>query len=56
MKKQDKEKIIQDYLKTLTETEKNALKFASEHLESSFDIEKSNGFKEFISKINNTKN
>ena len=39
--------IIQEYLKTLNKKEKCAIEIAKNHLESSFDIEKSVGFTEF---------
>lgn len=52
----EKENIIQEYLKTLNENEKKALEFAKKHLESSFDVEKSNGFIEFMSKKEGSKN
>jgi len=43
----DQSAIIQEYLKTLTKKENCAIEIAKNHLESSFDIEKSVGFLEF---------
>jgi hypothetical protein len=39
--------IIQEYIQTLNEKELYAIEIAKDHLESSFDIEKSVGFLEF---------
>ena len=41
------EKIIKAYLKNLSDNEKKAMEIAKSHLESSFNIEKSNGFLKF---------
>ena len=41
------EKIIKAYLKQLDDNQKKALEIAKSHLESSFCIEKSNGFLKF---------
>jgi hypothetical protein len=35
---------VEEYIKTLTETEKLAMEIAKRHLGSSFDISKSTGF------------
>ena len=43
-------KITQLYLKQLSENEKKALEIATFHLESSFCMEKSNGFLQFKEK------
>ena len=42
----DKE-IIEEYLNKLGDNEKKAMEIAKSHLESSFNIEKSNGFLKF---------
>lgn len=42
--------LILKYIKSLNEKEKRALAIAQHHLETSFDIEKSNGFIEFKKK------
>ena len=42
--------IIDEYINKLTEQEKMILKIAREHVESSFDIEKSIGFIEWFKK------
>ena len=39
---------IEEYIKSLTPTELEILELAKNHLESSFDIEKSIGYLEFI--------
>lgn len=44
--------IVINYIETLTNIEKKALEIAINNLESSFDIEKSIGFLEFMKKIN----
>ena len=44
--------IVINYIETLTNIEKKALEIAINNLESSFDIEKSIGYLEFIKKIN----
>ena len=41
------EKIMKIYLKKLSDNEKKAMEIAKSHLESSFNIEKSNGFLKF---------
>lgn len=41
------EKIMKAYLKNLNDNEKKAMEIAKSHLESSFNIEKSNGFLKF---------
>jgi hypothetical protein len=41
---------IDKYLSEMTELEKKALEIAKEHLESSFSIEKSNGYIEWCKK------
>ena len=46
---------IEEYVKTLTQTELQILELAKNHLESSFDIEKSIGYLEFIKKFTTTK-
>lgn len=44
----DKQKEIFDYLQNLDEPNKKAYEIAVNHLESSFNIYRSNGFKEWI--------
>lgn len=46
----DIETAIQTYINTFDESEKIAFKIAVDNLESSFDIVKSIGFKQFIKK------
>ena len=41
---------IQKYLSELSDLHKDAVKIAEEHLGSSFDIIKSNGFKEWLAR------
>ena len=41
------DKIMKAYLKNLNDNEKKAIEIAKSHLESSFNIEKSNGFLKF---------
>lgn len=43
----DIEKTIQKYMESLTDKERIALQIAQDHLESSFDIERSVGYLEF---------
>ena len=43
-----KETIIKDYLKNMTNEEKQAYDIAKSHLESSFDVEKSIGFLNYL--------
>lgn len=43
----DDEKIIKAYLKNLSDNEKKAMEIAKSHLESSFNVEKSNGYLKF---------
>ena len=45
------EEAIQQYIESFDTYEKIAYKIAKQNLESSFDIEKSIGFKQFIEKI-----
>lgn len=47
---ENEEASIQEYLSTMTDLEKKAYAIAKEHLESSFDISKSNGYKAWIQK------
>jgi hypothetical protein len=44
--------LINQYLESLTEREKIVLKIAQEHLESSFSIELSVGFSDWLKKSN----
>lgn len=44
----DDENLIKKYINQLTEQEKIVLKIAQEHLQSSFDIVKSIGYKEWV--------
>ena len=41
---------IEEYISQLTEVEKIAYEIAKEHLGSSFNIKRSNGFKEWLKK------
>ena len=41
------EKIMKAYLKNLSDNEKKTMEIAKSHLESSFNIEKSNGYLKF---------
>ena len=41
---------LEKYLATLNELEKNAYLIAQQHLGTSFDIERSNGYKEWLKK------
>ena len=44
------EKMVEEYIKSLTPQEKKALEIAKDHLESSFSLEKSIGFLKFKAK------
>jgi len=44
MDSMEKESTPEEYIETLTEIEKLAMEIAKQHLGSSFDISKSNGF------------
>jgi hypothetical protein len=46
------EKIIDDYLKTLSPKQYKAYEIAKDHLRDSFQIEKSNGFLAWVKKNN----
>ena len=50
---QELEEKIKQYIASLDKMEKKALNIAKTQLESSFEIEKSIGFLEFLKKINN---
>ena len=43
----ENKQLIEKYIQSLNEKEKQAIEIAKNHLESSFDIEKSIGFIEF---------
>ena len=43
-----KDALIEEYLKQLNQLEEKTLKIAQEHLESSFSIEKSIGFQQYV--------
>lgn len=43
----ESKQLIEKYIQSLNEKEKQAIEIAKNHLESSFDIEKSIGFIEF---------
>jgi hypothetical protein len=45
---------LKEYLEQLSDIEKTVLKIAQEHLETSFSLEKSIGFKEWYSKNKNS--
>ena len=42
------DKLIEEYLKTLSEKELKAYNIAKDHLQSSFNIKKSNGYLEWV--------
>jgi hypothetical protein len=42
------DKLLEEYISQLSETEKKAMKIAKEHLGTSFNIRKSNGFLNYI--------
>jgi hypothetical protein len=48
--KYDTEKLIEEYISEFTEQERIVFNIAKEHLGSSFDIEKSIGFLEWLEK------
>ena len=50
---EEDQKRIFNYLNNLTETEKICYKIAYQHLGSSFDIVRSNGYSDWLKKINN---
>lgn len=51
----DDSELINEYLNSLNDIELKALKIAKEHLKTSFNIRKCNGFQEYIkTKKNNT--
>lgn len=50
MEQEEQEKLIETYLKSLSEKEYKAYLIAKEHLGDSFQVEKSNGFISWISK------
>ena len=45
--------LVKQYISSLSSNEKKAYEIAKSHLESSFDIEKSIGFKKFKEKLAN---
>ena len=45
--KEQQERMLNEYIKSLTEREYKAYMIAKSHLESSFDLEKSIGYKEW---------
>ena len=50
MEKQDSnEELIMQYIASLNEQEKMVMEIAKDHLQSSFDVEKSLGFKKWLS-------
>jgi hypothetical protein len=50
MEKEEEEQKMEEYVSQLTEVEKLAYEIAREHLGSSFNIRRSNGFKEWLKK------
>lgn len=50
---EEDKKLIFEYLMNLTETEKICYKIAYQHLGSSFDILRSNGYSDWLKKTNN---
>jgi hypothetical protein len=49
-KEKEEEQKMEEYIYQLTEVEKIAYEIAKEHLGSSFNIQRSNGFKEWLKK------
>ena len=47
---ENEELFIEEYISQLTKVEKIAYEIAKEHLGSSFNIKRSNGFKEWLNK------
>ena len=47
---QTETELIEEYISQLTEVEKIAYEIAKEHLGSSFNIKRSNGFKDWLKK------
>jgi hypothetical protein len=47
---ENEELFIEEYISQLTEVEKIAYEIAKEHLGSSFNIKRSNGFKKWLNK------
>ena len=52
----DQENEQEKYISSLSEMERKALQIAMEHLGTSFDIRRSNGYQEWIKSNNKTKN
>ena len=50
MENENEDNFIEEYISQLTEVEKIAYEIAKEHLGSSFNIQRSNGFKEWLKK------
>jgi hypothetical protein len=50
MENEKEDNFIEEYISQLTEVEKIAYEIAKEHLGSSFNIKRSNGFKEWLKK------
>jgi hypothetical protein len=50
MEKEKEEQKMEEYISQLSEVEKIAYEIAKEHLVSSFNIRRSNGFKEWLKK------
>ena len=50
MENEKEDDFIEEYISQLTEVEKIAYEIAKEHLGSSFNIYRSNGFKEWLKK------
>jgi hypothetical protein len=50
MENEKEDDFIEEYISQLTEVEKIAYEIAKEHLGSSFNIKRSNGFKEWLKK------
>jgi len=49
--KEEKDALIAKYMSQLNDQQLKALELAQKHLGTSFNISKSNGFKEWVSKI-----
>jgi hypothetical protein len=48
----ESENPIETYIKSLDDKEQQAIKIAQDHLQSSFHIEKSNGYSNYLKSIN----
>lgn len=53
---QEHQEHLKEYIHQLSLKEKKAYEIAKSHLQSSFDLEKSIGFKQYMTKISSSKN